>query len=515
MSKIRHSDSEPSIASSSGSRVTLYDSNTESTKSSSEYASITPFLLYVVSIMAIGAAQSGYHNVELNSLKNAFTHCVSDHDITIDGKKIPSCLSMTDNQFGFATSIFTLGGFLGSVCAAIIADKLGRIKGTLVNNMFIIFGSLCMCFATTHQLIWIGRFFIGLGCGIAIVIVPMYLAEVAPVRNRGLIGIMNQIGTVIGILLAQVLGFLLQGPHGWRVVLSLGCFLGIIQSVLLCFSVESPRFLVSSGGSFVSARSSLRRLRGGIDIEEEFSTYSITSNRANNSLLDNEEGDARSDISEETIDSSMEGTSISVIDLIRNPTYRKSLHVVVLCHLIQQFSGINAVFYFSTAIISKYYPTQAELFTLLIGILNVVVTFMAASVIDAVGRRPIFLSSMIGMGFSVIALGISILLEKNIFVIISMFFVVLTFGFGLGPIPFLITAELFDTKAVATASSFSISINWTSNFILSSIFLQLITLIGGYIFFIFAVNLLIATIIAYYIFPETKGLSIEEILNEQ
>jgi MFS family permease len=198
---------------------------------------------------------------------------------------------------------------------------------------------------------------------------------------------------------------------------------------------------------------------------------------------------------------------------ITQTEFRRPLALVLLVQLCQQFSGINAVIYYSTSIMSTVLPESSGLITVYISIVNIVVTGISALLMDKTGRRSLFLISAGSMAFMSTLLGFSMIHGYNILSAFSILGFVAAFAIGLGPIPFLMIPELVETQAVSSACSVGLACNMISNFIISLGYPVLSQLIGpGYVFYLFGLCLVGFVFIAVMILPETKGRSPEDVI---
>ncbi|RIA97289.1 sugar transporter [Glomus cerebriforme] len=496
---------------------------------------LTLYLIVVSVAIVLGSFQFGYHIGELNTPKSVIScEKLPKETISHDDNSLLPCIPMEEGEFGLLTSIFNLGGLLGSLLSSRVADTKGRRWTLLCNNLFLFIGSTMMGFANSYSILVIGRVIAGIGCGVVSVIVPMYLAEISPAEYRGVFGVMNQLGIVIGILFSQIQGLYLSNIPGWRIILITASALSIIQTILLGFAVESPKYLASKVGGYQSAKKALQQLRGKTEVEDEIGGWlQISEEEGLEGLINNQhdednissqqqQSSSSQDNIEERISTTSEPTVVfharnpntddfNIWKFISSPYYRPAFKVLLLVQFTQQFSGINAVIFYSTTILSRLLPTSSDLITVYISIMNTIMTVVSAYLIDKAGRRTLLLYSISLMSLASAILAFSITYELALLSSISIIGFVATFAIGLGPIPFLIIPEIVDTRAVATASSLGLSINWISNFLVAALFLEIRGIFGGRVFYIFSVYLFTAYIIANRILPETKAKTVEEV----
>ncbi|KAI8067271.1 general substrate transporter [Thamnidium elegans] len=458
---------------------------------------ITSYLIFVVISILLGAFQYGYHNGELNTPQAVISKCTNP-TLTLNG--LPPCIPMPDSQYSLVVSAVTAGGLIGALSASYFNDHFGRRLTLFGTNGLLGLGSLVTTLAASPQTMMMGRFLSGLGCGVVTVVVPAYLSECVPKSSRGFFGALNQVAIVVGIMVAQIVSLSWSTIELWRYILAVGVVLAVTQSCLLPFCVDSPRYLASLPGGFNRAKESLLRLRGTSVNEVENEVTKWRREWSNNSHGADEHAVVRQ-------------TNVNIWNFLRLQQYRKPLFIVTLLQLAQQLSGINAVIFFSTSIMSSVFPESSGLITVFISIVNLIMTILSATLMDKVGRRLLFLWSSSLMTLTGLLLGWSIEGGHDRTSAVAIIGFVAAFAIGLGPIPFLMIPELVETQAVSSACSIGLSVNMISNFAVSTGFLMLRNVIGnGQVFYLFGSSLLLLTIIAFFILPETKGRSSEDVI---
>ncbi|EPZ31040.1 MFS general substrate transporter [Rozella allomycis CSF55] len=322
------------------------------------------------------------------------------------------------------------------------------------------------------------RFVIGLASGATTVIVPLSLGEYSCDVLKGKLGTIHQLGIVIGIFLAQLAGVFLSTTANWRYLFASGIVFLIPQLILALKLPESPRYLFDSGRKDECFKV-LSLLRGTDEVEEEIQSYQINKKQ--------------------------EQPKKYFLTSLFSKEARKSMTIGVIMHLIQQFSGINAVFYFSTRIFSSGGTEgYATLITMAIGVVNIVATIVSLNLIDVSGRRKLTLISTGTMSLFAGLLVLSMVFEFTAIRVISIFLYVFAFAVGLGPIPWLIICELFPGDLVPLAASLLVGINWISNFIVGFTFEYLVESLENLFFLPYGVLLFIAFVFFYVFLPETK-----------
>lgn len=218
-----------------------------------------------------------------------------------------------------------------------------------------------------------------------------------------------------------------------------------------------------------------------------------------------------------TVNGAQRGGSL---DLLRDPSQRKALAICSTCSLVQQCSGINNAFNFSSTFLSAngISPATVTLIAVLMNVGNVGVTVISAGLMDTRGRKPLLIGSAVGMTVSIIALTASLVNPGESWTspaaVLAVVGFVTCFGVGMGPVPWLLPAELFPGEAAAHGSAISATVNWLSNWVVGQSFLPLSLALGGFCFVPSAVMLICFVVWALVSLPETRGKSVEQILAE-
>ncbi|XP_076137170.1 solute carrier family 2, facilitated glucose transporter member 3 isoform X2 [Alosa pseudoharengus] len=396
-----------------------------------------------------------------------------------------------------AVAIFSIGGMAGSVCVGVLVNKFGRRKSMFLANGLAVIGGGLMGFSSlcrSYEMVIFGRLVIGLFCGLCTGLSPMYIGELAPTALRGAFGTLHQLGVVIGILVAQIFGLesLLGSDSLWPLLLALTVLPAVLQTIMLPMCPESPRHLLINLNQEEEARKALVRLRGCEDVSEDIN-----------------------EMKEEGRKMAME-KKVTIPELFRNRSYRQPIIIAIVLQLSQQLSGINAVFYYSTAIFEGAGVSKPIYATIGAGVVNTVFTVVSLFLVDRAGRRTLHLIGLSGMAVSALLMTISLALigttqSLSYLAIVAVFGFVASFEMGPGPIPWFITAELFEQGPRPAAIAVAGCSNWTSNFLVGLSFPKLRELCGSYVFIIFVIFLIFFIIFTYFRVPETKGRTFEDI----
>jgi MFS family permease len=204
-------------------------------------------------------------------------------------------------------------------------------------TMFFIVGPVFEALSPNIGVMAFGRLLSGMGAGAAVVVVPIYISEIAPPAERGFFGAFTQIGCNVGILVTQLLGYFLSHDQYWRIILAAGGVIGVAQSLGLFLSVESPRYLADRGHP-VQAKRILRKLRGEhVDIDEEVSSWSAD---GADGVADEEQTLLRDGEDEQPTPGKANEDALTIVQIFRHPYYQRAALAVIMVMLAQQLSGM-------------------------------------------------------------------------------------------------------------------------------------------------------------------------------
>ena len=408
--------------------------------------------------------------------------------------------------WALAVSAFAIGGPFGANIAGGLADSRGRRAALLMDTWLFLFGGLLQTFAANIVGIIFSRFVIGFASGFSSVLVPIYLGELAPPTLRGTLGTLTQFALVIGIFISNLLAFPFATEKSWRILFSVTFIVAIIQLLCAPFLLESPRWLLNIDAKSRKARYIIKKLRGlryDHEVETEVSHFlsaSKVQQTGKEPATENQETEKK-------------GGS-AFIEMFQDRKVRLLVVSSLILQMGQQLCGINAVFYYSTSFFEGVIDNPL-VGTTIVGAVNVVATYVALLLMDSCGRRTLILWSSGGMFICCIFLVLSLLNYFNHMVaLIAVNAYVSFFEIGLGPIPWLIVAEMFDAKYVATAMSACCQLNWACNFLVGLIFPYMNEYLREYSFVPFACVLLFVFVFALIWLPETQGTTPEELQAE-
>ncbi|XP_020661441.2 solute carrier family 2, facilitated glucose transporter member 3 isoform X1 [Pogona vitticeps] len=456
---------------------------------------ITCPLVTAVVVAVIGSLQYGYNIGVINAPEEIIKSFFNDTWIERTGTPISQTL--LTSLWSLSVSIFSVGGMIGSFSVGLFVNRFGRRNSMLLVNILAILGGALMGFsklAKAVEMLIVGRFITGIFCGLCTGFVPMYISEVSPTALRGAFGTLNQLGVVIGILVAQIFGLnVIMGTESlWPLLLGFIIVPAILQCAALPFCPESPRFLLINKMEEEKAHAVLQKLRGVQDVSSDIQ-----------------------EMKEESAKMSQE-KKVTIPELFRSPSYRQAIIIAIALQLSQQLSGINAVIYYSTGTFKDAGVKEPVYATIGTGVVNTIFTVVSLFLVERAGRRTLHLIGLGGMAICASVITIALAL-KNIVSWMSYISIIATFAFvavfeiGPGPIPWFIVSELFSQGPRPAAVAVAGCSNWTSNFLVAMLFPYAALFIGPYVFLIFVVFLIIFFIFTFFQVPETKGRTFEEI----
>lgn len=391
-------------------------------------------------------------------------------------------------------SILLLGAFFGSIVAGFISAKLGRKKTILVSAIIFAIGAILSALAREPIMMEAVRFFLGLAVGIASFTAPLYLSESAPQSIRGALISMYQLMITIGIVVAFVTDTLLGYGGHWRLMLGVIAVPALIMFIGVSFLPESPRWLFLAG-KVDKAREVLKMLRSS-EQEVEAEMHEIKK--------------ALEDDSPE-----------SGWKLLANSNFRRAVGLGVVLQLFQQFTGINVVMYYAPTIFKDagFASEHAQMWgTVLVGVINVLSTFIAIAFVDKFGRKPILYIGCAIMAAALSAIGyifhIGVATNANLPYMAAGCLLLFIVGFACsaGPLVWVICSEIFPLAGRDAGITISTATNWLCNAVVGATFLTLLKTLGNdYTFWLFALMNVLFLLTVFGFCPETKGKSLEEI----
>ena len=389
---------------------------------------------------------------------------------------------------GLAVSIVLVGCMIGAGAAGAISDRLGRRRFMLVSAVLFLISAVGCAVPQNLVQFLVFRFIGGLAIGSASIVSPLYISEVAPPRIRGALVSVNQLAIVTGILISYFVSWALvgAGAANWRWMFATGALPAVVFFVFVLGVPESPRWLIKQGRE-EEARNILERVNGP-------------------EIAAAEARDIRDALA-------MEGGSIR--ELFK-PGLRRALWLGIFLAVFQQTTGINAVIYYAPRFFEAAGLGRASAIfqSAIIGCVNVLFTLVAIALVDKIGRKPMLLAGSAGMGLSALLLGAAFkfqLFSGGLVLLFTLLYVA-SFAMTLGPIVWVVIAEIFPTRVRGRAMAIATFALWLADFVVSLSFPVIAdTLRESFAFWMYAGMCAINFVVIAAFLPETKGKSLEEI----
>lgn len=448
-------------------------------------------------LLSIAAAVGGFLFGFDSSVINGAVDTIQDH------------FHIAEGWIGFVVALALIGCAVGALFAGSLCDHWGRKKVMLFGAAIYLVSSIAtgLSFDVAWLIIW--RMIGGVGIGISSVVAPMYIAEVAPAKIRGALTSLQQWAITIGILVALLsdMGFAWGkggaaqtswfGLEAWRWMFMVCAIPAIVYGILAFVIPESPRYLLMKGHDDKARK--------------VFST-----------ILAPEDLDSTIDQVKQAIEEDRENKRFSIKGKALG--LQPIIWVGIIVMVLQQFVGINAIFYYSTTLWSSvgFSSDNALLYSVISGAVNVVATIIAILLVDRVGRRPILLTGSVVMAVSLAAMALSFgfavgtpgkdlslphfwgpvaLVAANIFVI--------GFAASWGPLAWVICSEIFPSHIRAKALAIAACAEWIANFIISVTFPVMSQWSLWFTYGLYALMAVISFFYVKFAVPETKGMLLE------
>ncbi|RZK78207.1 MAG: MFS transporter [Pedobacter sp.] len=407
---------------------------------------------------------------------------------------------LTALQEGWFVSSALVGCIAGVAFSGDLSDRIGRKKMLFLAALLFLISAIGCALVSDFNWLIAARLTGGIGVGIASIVVPLYLSEIAPANIRGRLVTCYQLAITVGILLAYISNALLlnySNEHTsgatpslfelvfvsevWRGMFSVGTILAVLFLLGLFFVPESPRWLIRNGNTLLGMQLLSKINNGKEDVELE--------------EVNNTKGAYKE---------------------LFSKRLRKALILGILLPLFSQLSGINAIIYYGPSILNDAGIALSNSFLgqIIFGIANLVFTFIAIWKVDDWGRRPLYIVGTMGATISLAVTGLLFYLGMtgSVVLIISMTVFLACFAFSIGPLKFVVASEIFPTNIRGKAMGVSIMVMWVADTIMGQLTPVLLREAGSAAtFWIFGFFCLIAFFTVYKLLPETKGKSLEEI----
>ncbi|MGG5414948.1 sugar porter family MFS transporter [Edwardsiella tarda] len=405
---------------------------------------------------------------------------------------ITDTFSITSSQQEWVVSSMMFGAAVGAVGSGWMNHGLGRKYSLMIGAILFVAGSLFSAFAPNVEILILSRILLGLAVGIASYTAPIYLSEIAPERIRGSMISMYQLMITIGILGAYLSDTAFSYSGSWRWMLGVITIPALVLLVGVFFLPDSPRWLASRD-RHDQARRVLEKLRD-------------SSKQAQDELNE----------IRESLKLKQSGWSL----FKQNSNFRRAVYLGILLQVMQQFTGMNVIMYYAPKIfdLAGFASTEQQMWgTVIVGLVNVLATFIAIGLVDRWGRKPTLI-----LGFIVMAIGMGTLgTMMNIgitssvmqyFAIFMLLMFIVGFAMSAGPLIWVLCSEIQPLKGRDFGITCSTATNWIANMIVGATFLTMLNNLGSaHTFWVYAALNLIFIFITLALIPETKNISLEHI----
>lgn len=402
-------------------------------------------------------------------------------------QKLQSLWGSSDIFHGFVVMATALWGtVVGSVLGSIPTRILGRKKTLLWIGVFYTISAIGSALANDPYIFALFRFLGGLGVGASTIAAPAYISEIAPAKDRGKLVGLYQFNIVFGILIAFVSNYLLGGlgEEAWRYMMGVEALPAILYTFLVISIPRSPRWL------FLQRKTA----------EAKRIIHSAYSEEDANQLI---------------LEISNEQDKAPNSESIFNKKYRFILWLAFLIAFFNQFSGINAFLYYAPRIFEEggLGESTALLSSIGIGLTNLVFTLIGINLIDRLGRKILMYIGSIGYIISLSLIAASFILEwQGLSLPIFLFVFIASHAIGQGAVIWVFISEIYPNHLRSAGQSFGTSTHWVLAAIIPSLVPVLFTSIGaGAVFTVFAFMMVLQLAFVYFLMPETKGISLEQL----
>ncbi len=394
---------------------------------------------------------------------------------------------------GWAASSAIIGCIFGAMFAGWASDRFGRKKVLILTAILFAVSAIGAAVPATLTQFALFRFIGGLGIGAASMVSPLYITELAPAKIRGKLVSYYQLAIVIGILIIFFVNTLIQGSgdeawnieYGWRYMMASGVLPALLFLVALFFVPESPRWL-SKEGRDAEALAVLSSINGVSKANEILQDVKAT--------LHEEQGTLR--------------------ELFAG-RFRKAIFVGIVLSIFSQVQGINAIMYYAPEIFKAVGTGTDAAFqqTVIIGIINVLFTFVAIQWVDKLGRKTLLLFGGAGMGISLLMVGLAFHFGWTGYGLLAFILLyIASFAASYGPVTWVVISEIFPIKMRGIAMSVATFALWVAVYLVTQMFPILLEKAGpAATFWIFGAMSLLAFFFVWSQVPETKERTLEEI----
>jgi MFS transporter, SP family, xylose:H+ symportor len=461
---------------------------------------MNPYIVLLTLIATLGGLLFGYDTAVINGAVDSLqSYFIAPRNLPPDA---------ANSMLGFVVSSALIGCIIGGVIGGWVSTHIGRKRGLIVAALFFLVSALGAS-APEFPFASIGhggsgymanfvfyRILGGIGVGLASMLSPMYIAEIAPARVRGHLVSWNQFAIIFGMLIIYFVNYGIArsgsgdawlNTIGWRYMFLSGAIPAVLFLVLLFLVPETPRYLMLKGNE-AGARAVLSRLGSAEESEKE-----ITEIRA-------------------SLSEHHSGKMFSFGMLL--------IFIGIMLSVFQQFVGINVVLYYASDIFKGMgLTTNVSLFqTIIVGAVNLIFTVVAILTVDKFGRKPLQIIGALVMAVSMIVLGTAFFSgAEGVVALTAMLAYTAGFAVSWGPVTWVLLSEIFPNQIRGKAIAVAVAAQWIANYLVSWSFpiLDKNTFLvaqfhHGFAYWIYGVMGVLAAVFVWKIVPETKGRSLEQ-----
>jgi MFS transporter, SP family, arabinose:H+ symporter len=402
-------------------------------------------------------------------------------------QNIQKLWSLDDWTHGLAVAMALYGTVLGAAFGGIPADKYGRKPTLLLIGVLFFLSSVGAAIAPDVYTFMIARLIGGLSIGASSVVAPVYISEIAPPKYRGRMVISFQANIVLGILIAYISNYLLQGgENDWRWMLGIVAFPSLLFSFLMYLTPETPRWLLLNKNDETAARNVLAMVATPQEVEQEVTAIKQSAASENNTKK----------------------------EVLFSKKFSRPLLLAFLLSFFNQLSGINAIIYYAPRIfeMTGLGKDSALLSTAGIGVVNLIFTLLGWWLIDRYGRKILMYIGSLGYIVSLALVAMAFFNESYAHVPLYIFAFIAAHAIGQGSVIWVFISEIFPNSVRASGMAWGCLTHWVFAAIIANVFPVLAeSLGGGIIFAFFAVMMIGQLLFVWLMMPETKGISLEDL----
>lgn len=409
---------------------------------------------------------------------------------------------LTATQMGWAASSALVGCIIGALASGYISHKLGRKTSLIIAAILFFISAIGSALPDQFNVFIIYRIIGGVGVGIASMLSPMYIAEIAPPGIRGRLVAYNQFAIIFGMLVVYFVNYYisLQGTAdwglaiGWRWMFGSEAIPAFLFFVLLLAVPRSPRWLAMQK-KYGQSLAVLNKILGIREAKVEMAEI------------------------EKSLKEESKLKKASISDVFK-PGIIMALFVGIGLSVLQQVTGINVFLYYAPEIFKQMGSgTDAALLqTIIVGIVNLSFTVLAILTVDRFGRKPLMIIGSAGMGICISAIGFAAYFQNTeVWLLTFILGYIAFFAMSLGPVVWVLLSEIYPNRIRSIALSIAVAAQWISNFLVSQTFPMMMEnkvlldhFNGGFPFWVYGLMCFVSVIFCWKLVPETKGRSLED-----